>query len=223
LVQPGDRVDLVVYLRKTSEVPNTATKTILRDVNVFAVDAQTERKMDANGQQRKVRTVSLLVRPEQAETVMLASELGQLYLTLRRPDDNLQEKTDGVTVKSLLADDAESVDDRSTPLAETPGGSGFVQWLTNTASAAGQSGMPPAPPEPAWTMRVMTLDGSREFQWHDPAGLPQEVLPGAAFPAEASPPLTPQVSLETSPEIEEAAADEMDLGEPPIPSSLDAT
>ena len=39
LVQPGDRVDLLVFLRKNGEVPVTGAKTILREVTVFAVDA----------------------------------------------------------------------------------------------------------------------------------------------------------------------------------------
>ena len=71
-VQPGDRVDLVVYFRKSGEVPSTGAKTILRDVNVFAVDAETERNVDANGTTYSLRTVSLLVKPDQAETVTLA-------------------------------------------------------------------------------------------------------------------------------------------------------
>ena len=55
LVQPGDRVDLVVFLRKSADIPETGTRTILRDVNVFAVDAETERNVDSNGVARSLR------------------------------------------------------------------------------------------------------------------------------------------------------------------------
>jgi len=76
LVQPGDRVDLMVFLQKSHDVPQTSTKTILRDVNVFAVDTETERSVDAQGKSQNLRTVSLLVKPEQAEAVNLAAGLG---------------------------------------------------------------------------------------------------------------------------------------------------
>jgi pilus assembly protein CpaB len=101
LVQPGDRVDLLVFLRKNEEIPTTATKTILQDVTVFAVDAETERSVDPAGDARSVRTVSLLVQPEQAETILLAGQLGELSLALRRPNDHLEGPSDGQTVQML--------------------------------------------------------------------------------------------------------------------------
>lgn len=76
LVHPGDRVEISLV------VPGTATKTILHNVKVFGVESQTERRKDAEGSLSNTRTVSLLIRPEQAETLMLASELGELRVGL---------------------------------------------------------------------------------------------------------------------------------------------
>lgn len=203
LVQPGDRVDLVVCLKKNQEIPETASRTILRDVNVFAVDTETERRLDASGQTRIVRTVSLLVKPQQAEAVMLASELGQMYLTLRRPDDDHElPASDGVTLQSLLGTDAESA--RETKSQPAAAGGGFAQWLSNAAASAAQGVQlqvpsPVAAAEPAWTMRVLTPDGWREYRWRDPKELPEEVSPtnsngvgSAEIPANAG---IPQIGL----------------------------
>ncbi len=184
LVQPGDRVDLVVFLRKSGEVPETGTRTILRDVNVFSVDGETERKVDEDGQARNVRTVSLLVRPEQAEKVLLASELGQLYLSLRRPDDATDTSGEGVTVNELLGDGSESANEKK---KETGDGqdAGFLEWLSDRGqqSAPASGGI-----DPAWRMTIMTQEGAREYEWQDPDQLPTEVTNGpVASPAMVEP------------------------------------
>ncbi|MBM3998615.1 MAG: Flp pilus assembly protein CpaB [Planctomycetes bacterium] len=107
LVKPGDRVDVIVFLRRGSDVPFTGTRTILRDVRVWAVNAKTERSVDDQGQPTMAQTVSLLVTPKQVELLTLASELGQLRLSLRRPND-LKETTDeGTDVDSFLAEGAQ--------------------------------------------------------------------------------------------------------------------
>lgn len=95
MLQPGDRVDILVFLRKNAEIPETGTRTLLRDVNIFSVDGTTNRSIDEDGQARNLRTVSLLVTPKQAESVMLGKELGTLFLSLRRPDDPTEHISDG--------------------------------------------------------------------------------------------------------------------------------
>lgn len=121
LVQPGDRVDVLVFLRKTQEISTTRTKTILQDITVFAVDAETERCLDVKMEPRSLRTVSLLVRPEQAETIMLASQLGELSLTLRRPNDGLATAGDGQTVRALVGVEEDTTEtDQQPQIADSP-------------------------------------------------------------------------------------------------------
>ena len=221
MVQPGDRVDLLVFLRKSNEIPETGTRTILKDVNIFSVDGATERSTDANGQQVNVRSVSLLVKPEQAESVMLASELGRLSLSLRRPDDTSEDASGGETIQSLLGAGAGNPNDRR-PKSED---GGFVGWLSSQSETPADTQQPPAQQvpvdqEPEWTMQILTPSGHREFRWLDAAQLPVEVTadsdssPAAAIPAAQpiaaplngtpSPPPTADTPLEIVEDLEEA-------------------
>ena len=91
LLMPGSRVDIQVYINRNPAggIPETTTRTLLQDVKVFAVNDVVS--MDTPGQDTKSiqgRTVSLLVTPEQAERVTLASELGTIRLIMRSPDDD---------------------------------------------------------------------------------------------------------------------------------------
>ena len=186
LIRPGDRVDLVVFMRKSAEIPETSTKTILSDVNVFACDAETERAVDkGTGQAREVRTVSLLVKPNQVETVTLAKELGTMSLTLRRPGDLNETSTDGANVQMLLGSDGESANSQKNSGIE----SGLAKWL-NQATA--QPAPPPVEPTPApapvpapvievepelppkFVMKIRTPNGDREYRWKELDGEPEE-------------------------------------------------
>jgi len=71
LILPGDRVDVLVYLRKSADVAETGTRTILKDVRVFAVNEHTDRETDENGKIIIAKTVSLLLTPGQVETLLL--------------------------------------------------------------------------------------------------------------------------------------------------------
>lgn len=176
LIQPGDRVDVLVLLRKSAEVPETGTRTILKDVNVFSVDGATERSVDENGQARALSTVSLLLKPRQAESAMLASELGRLFLTLRRPDDDVDDTNeDGETVKSLLGQEGESANDKL--LGQN---SDFTNWLNNAGGPQPAATEPvaeimtPVDNTPKWKMVILGSTGSREFRWSDENELPTE-------------------------------------------------
>lgn len=182
LISPGDRVDVVLFLRKGTEVPETTTKTILRDVNVFAVGTQTDRETDKTGQSRDVRTISLLVKPKQAEVLKLAEELGTLSLTLRRPDELAEESTDGQTIQDLVGSDGDNANEKK---KDGAGGEGMASWLN-------QNAQPPSPPitepvvapepvvvePPKFIMRVRTPHGDRVYRWKDLKGEPEETLPG---------------------------------------------
>ncbi|MCA9125041.1 MAG: Flp pilus assembly protein CpaB [Planctomycetaceae bacterium] len=204
LIQPGDRVDVLVLLRKSAEVPETGTRTILKDVNVFSVDGATERSVDENGQARTLSTVSLLLKPRQAESAMLASELGRLFLTLRRPDDDVDDTDeDGETVKSLLGQEGESANDRL--IGQN---SDFTNWLNGAATPQPQVVEPvvevatPVDTGPKWKMVILGSAGSREFRWNDENELPTEA---GATPAngnyDAGVPTTPLPSTRPQPRV----------------------
>jgi pilus assembly protein CpaB len=92
LILPGNRVDVMMHVVKDPghDIPETITRTILQDVKVFAVNDVTgmEEGKDGAGKSIVARTISLLVTPEQAAKVTLASQLGTIQLVMRNPGDN---------------------------------------------------------------------------------------------------------------------------------------
>ena len=86
LVMPGDHVDVMVFTRGSNPTLDKA-EAVLEDVEVFAVNDQIHRNYDSEGNSIQARTVSLLVKPEQAERLMYYSQIGVMSLSLRSPDD----------------------------------------------------------------------------------------------------------------------------------------
>lgn len=86
-VTPGMRVDVLV-----SGIPpgvaggqDTQTKTILQNIEVLS--AGTDIQKDAEGKPQQVQVVNLLVTPEQAQILALASNQMRIQLVLRNPLD----------------------------------------------------------------------------------------------------------------------------------------
>ncbi len=93
MLQPGDRVDvLVTYkMRNARGVQTTKTTTLLKYIEVFATDARTasDGVTNASGQKAaKTKTVSLQVTPKQVNFIKLAESKGTLALSWRNPDDD---------------------------------------------------------------------------------------------------------------------------------------
>ena len=93
LILPGDRVDVMVHLVKdlSRDIPETVTRTILQDIKVFAVNDVVGLESQKDGSKSIVaKTISLLVTPEQAAKVMLASQLGNVQLVMRGIEEEKQ-------------------------------------------------------------------------------------------------------------------------------------
>ena len=139
LIGPGDHVDVIVYLRKGGNIPETVTKTFMEDVRVFAVNQTTTREQDEEGNKISAKTVSLLVKPAQVQELLLASRLGQISLSLRRPDDTaLTDSSQGSTISDFFTGSAVdgTPDAKSQPqVASSPAAksaaSDFTQWLND--------------------------------------------------------------------------------------------
>lgn len=105
LLRPGDRVDVLVHLERNPSkgIPETSTRTFLQDIKVFAVNDIFALDSAENGEESiKAQTVSLLVTPEQAEKVMLATELGRIRLAMRSPEDDEQTTVEGAAAHKLF-------------------------------------------------------------------------------------------------------------------------
>ena len=102
-VLPGTRVDVVAVASATDKKADTTSKVVLTNVQVLAAGT----KMEQNGDESKpipVTVVTLLVAPDQAERLTLASTEGKIQLALRNPLDQSSPVTSGVRPAGLLGD-----------------------------------------------------------------------------------------------------------------------
>ena len=105
LILPGNRVDIMVHVVKNPGrgIPETGTKTVLQDVQVFAVnDLFTRDPRDRDETSIAAKTISLLVTPPQAQLVMLISEIGTIRLVLRNHEDEEMADVTGTEIHQLL-------------------------------------------------------------------------------------------------------------------------
>jgi pilus assembly protein CpaB len=98
-ILPNTRVDVLVTVSSPVQKGESTTKIILEDIKVLAVDQTFERKED---DPVIVQTVTLLVTPEDAEKLVLASTEGKLQLSLRNTSDRSVRATSGVQLKELV-------------------------------------------------------------------------------------------------------------------------
>src|SRR5262245_39057931 len=99
-VTPGTRVDVVTTINPTNAQGEVTSKVVLNNVQVLAAGT----KLEQNGNQKPttVTVVTLLVDPDQAERLTLASTEGKSQLALRNPLDNSTPPTRGVRPAGLL-------------------------------------------------------------------------------------------------------------------------
>ena len=210
LILPGDRVDILVFLKRSGEISKTGTRTILRDVRIFAIGSQINREAGEDGKVGNYKTVSVLVKPEQVEKLMLASELGSLRLSLRRADDDVDQRTTGATVADLAdtekgsgsqqSSDPQSQDDSSQSDDSSGGILGMLKLMQESSAAQDDtmtSSVVAVAAPPKFTMIMHSPDGIQSFNWDDVRQLPRELGPGdvgqagLAPPAQAAPPTPP--------------------------------
>ncbi len=82
---PGSRVDVILSGNAEGAGGIDISKVVLENVEVIAAGQNIER--NAKGEPKKVNVITVLVTPEQAQVVALASLDGQIRLALRNPLD----------------------------------------------------------------------------------------------------------------------------------------
>ena len=98
-VLPGTRVDVMLTLDKSPERPQAITKTLLQNVQTLAAGQSVTR--DKEGKPQTVTVITLLVSPDDAELLALASKEGRLQLALRNTLDTLAVTTSGARADKL--------------------------------------------------------------------------------------------------------------------------
>jgi pilus assembly protein CpaB len=129
-VLPGMRVDVLVTGRPPGgEGPMTTT--VLQ--NILVLSAGNTVQADARGQPIKAPTVTLLVTPDQAEVLTLASEQGHVQLVLRNGGDLKIEKTSGSVLAEVYGGRGKPAEARPRP---------------RPAPVIAAPALPPPPPPP---------------------------------------------------------------------------
>ncbi len=142
-VLPGNRVDVVATASPTDQHQDTTSKVVLSNVQVLTAGT----RMEQQGDQSKpvqVTVVTLLVYPDQAERLALASTEGKIQLALRNPLDQGAPPTPGIKTAGLLGTGAASKVQQSASVARPRA----AQPVTQT--------VPPAPALP--TVEVIRGD-----------------------------------------------------------------
>lgn len=101
-VHPGNRVDVLVTLKRADKTNIPYTKTILENVPVLVAGTEME-KRGRHGKAVEVDVITLEVTPTDAEKLALAATEGKIQLALRSFNDSEEVITRGATPASLLA------------------------------------------------------------------------------------------------------------------------
>ena len=107
-VLPGERVDIALIRQEGGD---SVSEILLQNVRVLAVDQLANERTD---QPTIARAVTLEVSTEQAQKIILASDIGRLSLLLRQPGAELANDVRRVTRSDL------SVPEVASPVAEMP-------------------------------------------------------------------------------------------------------
>jgi len=100
-VLPGTRVDVVATVSASGQGGDMTSKVILTNVQVLAAGTKIERDTEKN-KPIAVTVVTVLVNPEEAERLTLASTEGKIQLALRNPLDKSMPVTPGIRPAALL-------------------------------------------------------------------------------------------------------------------------
>ena len=104
-VTPGMRVDVLISGNPpgtSNTTEGTLVKTLLQNIEVLSAGINIQK--DGEGKPQQVQVVNLLVTPEQAEALSLASAQTRIQLVLRNPLDTDIAKPPGTAVANLFAD-----------------------------------------------------------------------------------------------------------------------
>jgi pilus assembly protein CpaB len=102
-VTPGMRVDVLISGNPPGQQnpsQGTVSRTLLQNIQVLS--AGTDYQKDAEGKAKAVQVVNLLVTPEQAEILSLASNQVKIQLVLRNPLDTKVAEVPGTATGNLF-------------------------------------------------------------------------------------------------------------------------
>jgi pilus assembly protein CpaB len=149
-VVPGMRVDVLISGSKPGgdSGVGTLTRTLLQNLEVLS--AGQDFKKDTEGKPIQVQVVNLLVTPQQAEELSLASAQTTIQLVLRNPLDHDVAKTPGTAVGLLFGGPRPKADDAPAPRQRAP------RTGPPVAKAAPPAAAPAPKKDPPFVMEVIS-------------------------------------------------------------------
>jgi pilus assembly protein CpaB len=146
-VIPGTRVDVLVTVKRPDNT--TQTRAVLSNVQVLTAGTRYDQeRATKEGKPIPTSVVTLLLTPDDAEKMTLASEEGRVMLALRNPLDTAPTKTEGARMASLLGEASPPPLKKTTPEGRT------------VAKAAPK----PAPPPPPKIYTVETIRAAKRAE-----------------------------------------------------------
>ncbi|WP_254510788.1 Flp pilus assembly protein CpaB [Anatilimnocola floriformis] len=184
-IAPGDRIDISLYVKRSEEISEPGTYTIMQAVRVFSVGAKIDKEVDPKAAESQFRTISLLVTPEQVRHLAGAVQIGKLSFTLRNPNEPIDEDAPGVTsLPDILKGNAiASGEEQPAPTAPqpapapaAPAGSSLTDIFGKVIDGL-KTMKPPAveaQPNSGYKMHIYTNSEVKQYEWQDRNGMPQE-------------------------------------------------
>jgi pilus assembly protein CpaB len=208
-VLPNSRVDVLLTV-KVGEGGNALT--ILQDILVLAVDMKDSRDPTSDPRTMLGQTVTLAVRPEEAEVLRLAGGVGELSLMLRGIGDNEKIKSNGRGIRDFSKLIAALSEERNKQDGGQQGGPEPKEGPTLPPLKKGPGQIVEEKPEDDRIKHTMTLRNGdqttravfvreKEKDWdggdgrgkpEDKAAPPKEVKPAPEKPQEDKPQPQPQ-------------------------------
>lgn len=152
-VLPGMRVDVLVTGRPPGR-DDTVTTTVLQNIAVLSAGKTIQ--VEANSQSISTPVVTLLVTPQQAESLTLANTEGRIQLVLRNSVDQDRATTPGRDLRELYALGHETASREPRPRATAPGAPAHPAKPAILVPA-----QPLSPPQPE---RVLMIRGNQKSE-----------------------------------------------------------
>ncbi len=159
-VLPGNRVDVLLTVSTPALNDPTgggSTTTLLQNVEILAVDQQMAAPAENKVDPKELRSVTLLVTPDQATKLDLGQNKGTLHLALRNPTDSLPAFTRPATLAGLRFHQDKPWDERARGVLDALG-----NLLAQPTPQAAPEPRPTTPARPVETQQIRTLRGTDE-------------------------------------------------------------
>src|SRR4051812_12598084 len=156
-IMPGNKVDVLLSVSDGNDLQagGASTTTLLQNVEILAVDQRIDAPADNKVDPVQLRSVTLLVTPNQAAKIDLGQNKGTLHLSLRNLGDGQFARTAPATMNDLRFQQERPWDVR------------FKEVLSALGQAMAQRKVvppppAPAPPPPPMPVQVRTIRGNVE-------------------------------------------------------------